>query len=294
MPKNKNYNTIIIILVAIAVIVPIIFIAVLYSCNSENFSTLLKNMKENFSLNETVTLKPRNPFETEITFKNIGNGVAIGVDQMINWLQPSIIDGLPLVIDENKDGENVYITPKQYRSTNGFIPPSFTFYPFGKVNTSYRIYNKNAKANREGSNDCMRMCADTNCIAVQTEVPELCAFQKVETPKGFKHACDNSSEAACTLFYDTIPNADDAYYKINKRLKVTGREDYMGEKYYILDKFPESSPSVVDQIPSEATVQWCPTTYTPPSFVIYGCDKFVPEGGVYVVGHHWTVASDGI
>ena len=167
-----------------------------------------------------------------------------------------------------------YRTVSEYRSTLGFIPPSFAFYPYGKSNTNYKYYNKGDlndpnNLNAKGNNMCMRACSDTNCAAVQIGVPENCAMKKTDPVQPFKeatHSCGPLSEASCTLFYNTIEESDDAYYTLYNKKLSTGRSDYLGEKYYLLGETPELTPSIGFSPNGENTpVKWCPAYMPPPN-----------------------------
>jgi hypothetical protein len=164
-------------------------------------------------------------------------------------------------------------TANEYRSTLGFVPPSFAFYPYGKTNTNYKYYNTGDpkdpnNLNVKGNNICMRACSDTNCAAVQIGVPENCAMKITQPVKPFEeatHSCGPLSEASCTLFYNTIEESDDAYYNLYNQKLSTGRSDYLGEKYYILGETPELTPSAGYLPNGENTpVKWCPAYMPPP------------------------------
>lgn len=231
-----------------------------------------------------------NPIENNFT--QIGTGPAIDKIEIRKWLNPA--NKIPYVNHENK---TILLQNDQYRSANGFIPPSFSFYPFGINNSNYgpeidedyknkndprRFFNKNLSKN--GRNLCFEACEKTNCIAVQTEVPENCYSRKSVVKKSdikdiwksqnfnlngitfdnddsqdtiiTKGPCNKSSHS-CTLFYNNIKNADDSYYFLNKE-----NSNNTGQKYYQLELEPLPTPQN-DIIPSQARVQWCSPRTTP-------------------------------
>lgn len=213
-----------------------------------------KNKKENFNNNDIINVSPSSGLGSLSKFKKIGKGFAIDDKSMKSWNSGGI-GGFKFI--KNANGENVAISTSHYRNIVGFIPPSFTFYPFGRVNTDYKIFNKDKEKNDEGTKICMQKCIDTGCKAVQTEVPELCSSEHFTDPDGVeKHLCGFNSEAGCTLFYDTIDNADDAYYNIYQKSKFSSRNDYLGQKYYVFEKIPSISPQN-DKKPSESPMKWC-------------------------------------
>ena len=243
-------------------IVCIVWICVYY-CDFEHFTELFDN-------GHTITVNPTNPFQKEATFQKIGNGMGIDSDAIKTFLDAGGAvsnDNMTSSII-NKNEENVEINHQQFRNVTGFIPPSFAFYPFGQASSNYKVYNKNKKLIDEGNLTCMRACADTNCIGVQTEVPELCAFTAVETAEGEKHACGTNSEASCTLYYGDISKADDAYYQLYVQYSGANKnKDFMGQKYYQYGT-PQPTPQT-GKYPSEATIGWCPATVLKPTEGIY-------------------------
>ncbi len=279
-----------------------------FICGTDETAVKFRNtISDHFSnvvSNETVTVPPENPFETSIKFKKIGNGVAIDKESMKNYVGPysgnKIITNYRITDNKGKyvecadsndcpwgfcsnavsgdSGKKFCInfsikSIDEFRSSYGFIPPSFAFYPYGKANTDYKYYNKGDLSDptnlvTKGNHICMRACSDTNCAAVQIGVPENCAMEKSDPlgpTKGATHKCGDSSEASCTLFYNSVAASDDAYYELYNRKLPTGRKDYLGEKYYILGQNPEITPSLGFSPNGENTkVKWCPPSMPPP------------------------------
>ena len=249
-PLNKY-----VILFGIFIVILVIIGVIVTSCkwNKDDFTST----KEDFSTGETVTVNYENSLKTDVRFLKIGAGAAIDKESMRTFLNPTIA-GTDFAVVQNKDGQFIQISVPEFRATNGFIPPSFAFFPYGSGSDLYRVYNKNEDTNLEGSKICMKECADTNCAAVQTEVSQNCSAVGIETEEGLTDSCGSSSEASCTLYYNNVQEADDAYYKIyDKYNQLTNRADYLGEKYYAFEEIPRPSPTL-GQLPSEATVKWCP------------------------------------
>ena len=278
----------------------------------DNFA-IAKQKLEMFANAETVIVPPDNPFQKEVKFKKIGDGSAIDKFSIAQYIGPFVGKTIAVAYQLRDEGGNyikccvdktkcpngiqecslggicsnqlssdnepnycldiTYRTASEYRSTLGFVPPSFAFYPYGKANTNYKYYNTGdgndpENLNVKGNNICMRACSDTNCAAVQIGVPENCAMKNAVPVQPFKeatHSCGPSSEASCTLFYNTIEESDDAYYTLYNKKLSTGRSDYLGEKYYLLGETPELTPSVGYSPNGENTpVKWCPSYMTPP------------------------------
>ena len=256
--QKKKLINIALIIIGILFILCIIGGFVSY-CKPEGFRMVTRKIKETFAQTDTVN---------GVTFRDEGNGSAVDIQAVKKYLQPSSggeqlaeIEGVT-----NVNGDPIKVTHPQYRATHGFVPPSFAYFPFGINSKKYKIYNKSNKNQDEGNKLCKEACAKTpGCIAVQTEVPQNCSMRRVSTADGDKHACGDSSEASCTLFYDTVENADDGYYDLYKDfIDKTGRNDAMGEKYYIYSVSPEPTPTI-GQKPSEATVKWCPPNIVHPT-----------------------------
>lgn len=208
------------------------------------------------------------------TFKQIGNGPAIDVDVMTvgqngipnSWQSES--SDIPYV---NHEKRQIMLSGDEFRAINGFIPPSFEYFPFGP--NSPDEYNE--KEFEEGREQCFQRCRETDCLAVQTEVPQMC-YQKrklVAVPEGFEISgnasqkfmtvqgdCQTKSTHTCTLFYGDTEKADDAYYRVSKNDQGT-----VGSKYYENNTIPKISPNK-DQLPSESTIKWCPPQVTQGNF----------------------------
>lgn len=218
------------------------------------------------------------------TFVKIGNGPAIdktvmtiGTDGLLNPWQTDNT----LVPYRNHEGNIVYLKSEQFRTSNGFIPPSFEFFPFGIDNDSYKPEDKEFSLLddprrkgynvEEGRNICLQACKDTNCIAVQTEVPQLCYSKrkKEKVPEGFlsdnefivsKGDCKGKATHGCTLFYRNVEDADDGYYNLSggqEALNDPNSIYRVGQKYYENNRLPEISPG--RGLPSQETVKWCPS-----------------------------------
>lgn len=211
------------------------------------------------------------------TFKNIGTGPAI--DQTVmntsTWLKSNEIGYI------NHENVSIDLPSERYRSIVGFTPPSFTYYPNGKEPGTYKQYDNeiDTPAIRvdEGRNKCFDTCIETNCSAVQTEVPELCyetrySVQDPDDPSitiMTKNTCDKSNEPShgCTLYYNSVNEADDAYYDISNQSEIESAK--LGRKYYDLNPNPTSQPlfnSNPGIKPSELEVKWCNADITPESF----------------------------
>ena len=72
------------------------------------------------------------------------------------------------------------------------------------------LIDYNATNYESGRENCMKACSYTNCIAVQTEVPENCSQET--SPTGSGDACGSNAGFSCTLFYNNIQDADDGYW----------------------------------------------------------------------------------
>lgn len=221
------------------------------------------------------------------TFQKIGNGPAIdktvmtiGTDGLSNpWQSDN-----NLIPYRNHEGHILYLKSEQFRNSNGFIPPSFEFFPFGIDNDSYKpedtdfnlIDDPRRKGynTEEGRNICLKACKDTNCIAVQTEVPQLCYTKRTKqpVPEGFdsdvsfitsKGDCKGRATHGCTLFYRTLEDADDAFYNLSggeDALNNPNNIYRLGQKYYENNMAPSISPG--KGLPSEQVVKWCPSNVT--------------------------------
>lgn len=251
-----------------------------YSCK-ESF----KRFFENF-IGEIVTVDGLN-------FLKVGHGPAIDVSVMTlgtNGLSNSWQSNASHVPYLNHEGKQLYITADEFRAINGFIPPSFEFFPFGVDNDEYRPEDttfldetdprRAGNKMDEGRQVCLQACKDTGCIAVQTEVPQVCyeARTKIKIPEGLKILgdelgaqeymvskgdCKGRATHGCTMFYRTIEEADDGYFN------TSGGEDALfdptipfkcGIKYYEDNRIPSVSPTT--GVPSESVVKWCSSEIT--------------------------------
>lgn len=225
-------------------------------------------------------------------YKTIGYGPAIDTVKVQNWLQGSAGSmGLNLSSGNSAwpDGNGIPISipTDQFKSLYGFIPPSFSYYPKGQGTNDYNAVNY-----QSGREDCMKACSYTNCIAVQTEIPENCSQQAAVT--GIGNACGNNSAFSCTLFYNDIQSADDAYWMLGNYSSTTGNTQSpgcfeptgsacIGKKYYEDSDTPASLPNKGVK-PSSANVKFCSPTVTKTNGAGYGivsntCSCNGPVGG---------------
>jgi hypothetical protein len=204
------------------------------------------------------------------TFKPIGYGPVIDKTKVKNWLNGTTpldannsVSGQTTWLDGN--GTPITIPTEQFKALYGFIPPSFAYYPKGQTSSDYNGTNY-----ASGRENCMKACALTNCTAVQTEVPENCS-QKAN-PSGSGNSCGTNSPFSCTLFYDNIKNADDAYWTINNFssgvglttspgcFEATGAS-CLGKKYYEDNAVPTTLPNN-GVIPSQNSTPFCDSSVT--------------------------------
>ena len=242
----------------IVLLVGIVVACLIKKYNSENFRTLTEN---------------------GTTFRKIGTGVAIDSEAMASYLTSSG-GGFDIPYTNiNQSDLQFNISESQHKLQTGFIPPSFTFYPFGKLNKAYnfRTPQKNETVNEKGDEICMEACSSTDCVAVQTEVAQNCAFEPLEPGSTSSNTCGETSEAGCTLYYSTVEDADDAYWDISNR--YTGGEGgtFVGEKYYDLAPAPASTPSTNGSKPSRADVPWCGPSITKPDPIQEPDYDFTPQ-----------------
>lgn len=196
-------------------------------------------------------------------YRQIGNGPALDATVMQKWLsnQDSTISWT------NHEQLEFQLPSKRYRSINGFILPSISFFPMGNNDDNYKPEDPelveagqaSCPTNAEiGDKVCFDACTRTNCTAVQTQVPELCYEQRIQkqaedgTYYQSKNACNGKPTHGCTLFYDTVEQADDAYFDLDR--------NKVGTKYYEKTTVSSYSPMNDNQRPSESTVKWCPST----------------------------------
>ncbi len=236
--------------------------------------------------NVTVT----NPVESfgnepqQVTYQTIGFGPLVSTDNITKWLSGKLPGdsepGTTNWLDGN--GFQIELPSPAFKSIYGFIPPSFEYFPDGQNTNDYSPKNY-----KEGRQKCMEACTLTNCTAVQTEVAQNCYHQTVPIaePTGeggtptqgeYTNNCMGSSSHACTLFYNNIDDADDAYWQINETFgngNTNGclginkdGEPYigcLGKKYYEDTGLGLPSISPDGLKPSESTVKWCDETIAP-------------------------------
>lgn len=227
--------------------------------------TFTVKAKESFGNEASATSSP------EKTYANVGYGPLVNVDQMKKW-----VNTIPNKFTKVQDGSVTIDMPSdKFRSANGFIPPSIQFYPLGISNNTY-----NTNKYEEGRKRCMEACSATNCIGLQTEVPEVCSQQVVllkkptgpdgaPMPDEYGTKCGDNATHSCTLFYNNVSDADDAYWTINDR-KCLGPDpegnkidSCLGRKYFDLATSPSISPTSAGTKPSESEIKWCPATLVP-------------------------------
>lgn len=200
----------------------------------------------------------------EVKFEPIGHGPLMVQSAARKWIQ-SIGAKTVDYVDPNND--IVELPEDRYRAITGFVPPSFQFFPFGQTNNDYNTSNYES-----GRKKCMEACALTECAAVLTEVPQNCAHQTIQLtipsgdgdiplPGQYVNGCGSEPTHSCTLFYDNINKADQAYWKIdqNKCLDTTGDvTNCLGQKYFVNEIVPELSP-YKNEDPTTAKIKWCPS-----------------------------------
>lgn len=214
------------------------------------------------------------------TYTPIGYGPALDKTKVSSWIRSSAINGQNIPSDKTiwLDGNNkqIIIPKEQFRSLYGYIPPSISYYPEGQNKNDYNKINY-----KSGREKCMQACTYTNCIAVQTEVPENCS--QSEGPIEGLNSCGNNSEYSCTLFYDNINKADSAYWKLGKYstgknlsnskgcFSVTG-SSCLGKKYYEDNIIPIELPG--NQNPDKQTggIKFCDSNVTKVNSAGYGND----------------------
>lgn len=241
-------------------------------------NTTIVNPVENFG-NETTT-----------TYKAIGYGPVIDKTKVKNWLNgTSGITGLNLESDKTAwlDGNGVPISipTDQFKSLYGYIPPSFAYYPKGQTKNDY-----NATNYESGRENCMKACSLTNCIAVQTEIPENCSQKS--NPNETGNSCGSNAEFSCTLFYDNIKNADDAYWTMNNFSSGIGLTNSpgcfettstscLGKKYYEDSAVPTELANKSIK-PSQNPVPFCESSVSDPG----NCVKRTLITTEYVQANH--------
>ncbi len=211
------------------------------------------------------------------TYKPIGYGPVLDKTKVQNWVNGTA-GSMGLNLEAGKtawpdgNGVPIQIPSEQFKALYGFIPPSFAYYPKGQSKNDYN--QTNYKTGRE---DCMKACSLTNCTAVQTEVPENCSQ---EAATATNTLCGNNSEFSCTLFYDNIKNADDAYWTINNYssgqnllnspgcFEATG-SSCLGKKYYENNIIPIDIPNKISK-PSQNIVTFCDSTVMTTNSAGYG------------------------
>jgi hypothetical protein len=212
-------------------------------------------------------------------FCQIGNGPAIDRTAIRDWMGSGSINYV------NHEGINLSLNAKQYRAISGFLPPSFSFFPYGinvdnyrPVDDSISILDPTKKDynTEEGRAICMQACKDTGCIAVQTEVPQLCYEKRVQIaiPEGFgvdggtgdetqyttKGDCAGKATHSCTMFYKDIEKSDDAYFDLSGGISAIMDANIpfkVGIKYYENNPAPGITTGEGNTRPSEEKVKWC-------------------------------------
>ncbi len=216
--------------------------------------------------------------ESVDTYVPKGYGPVLDKTKVQNWINGSAGSmGLNLTPDKTAwpdgNGTPIAIPSEQFKALYGFIPPSFAYYPKGQTKNDYN--ETNYKTGRE---NCMKACSLTNCIAVQTEIPENCAQEANPTKDG--NSCGSNSAFSCTLFYDNIKNADDAYWTVDNFSSGHGlssspgcfeatNSSCLGKKYYENNAAPIELPSKISK-PSENIVTFCDSTITKTNNAGYG------------------------
>lgn len=225
----------------------------------------------------------------QIVYQNIGFGPLVSANNVNNWLNGKLpgSSSTDTTIWLDGNGDPIELPSAAFKSIYGFIPPSFEYFPDGQDTNDYNPTNYEG-----GRRKCMEACTLTNCTAVQTEVAQNCYHQTIpiskvtgqgDTPTEgeYVNGCLGQSSHACTLFYNNVQDADDAYWSINNYFGNgnTGGclgvnkdgEPYigcLGMKYYedTSPALPRISPVVLQDgsspKPSESPVKWCDETIT--------------------------------
>ena len=225
--------------------------------------------------NQTTIINPTNienfgDTNSTSTYKPIGYGPVIDKTKVRNWINGnSGISGVNLTSGQTAwlDGNGIpmAIPTEQFKALYGYIPPSFAYYPKGQTKNEYNFENY-----KEGRENCMKACSLTNCVAVQTEIPENCSQRA--NPSGTGNSCGSNSEFSCTLFYKDIKEADDAYWTINNFssgsgltnspgcFEITGTS-CLGKKYYEDNAIPTELPNENIK-PSQNPATFCDSNVT--------------------------------
>lgn len=267
--------------IAVSIIIGFSILGYLFYCNNEHFiQKSIRSVREYFGIlkqcTETVVIGDKQ-------FCKIGYGTAISDNAMDRWFNG-------VLNYTNHEGKKITLSSEQYRSSHGFIPPAISYFPYGNSNDLYRPEDldfsvldpkREGLNQQEGNEKCMQACIDTNCTAVQTEVPQNCYTTKTTVPipagliatnpitgetteGGFmesKGDCKGKPTHTCTLFYDSVESADDAYYTISQDQEQINGEFVRkhGVKYYQEKGSPNLSPW--EGLPSEAVANghagWC-------------------------------------
>jgi hypothetical protein len=230
---------------------------------------------------------------TTTTYQAIGYGPVIDNIKVKNWLNGNSgqsVNGMTSNQTAWPDGNGnlIKIPKEQFKALYGFIPPSFVYYPKGQGKNDY-----NAENYKSGRENCMQACTMSNCIAVQTEVPENCT-QEQSSSTVVSNSCGNNSEFSCTLFFDNVKDADDGYWTINnfssgsgiansKGCFETTGSSCLGKKYYEDSTVPNDLPISTSK-PSESAVTFCDSSITKTNSSGYGivsgsCSCNGPVGG---------------
>jgi len=228
--------------------------------------------------------------QSGVRYTNVGYGPLVSKNHINNWIRGGI-PGAPSGFSFWKDpnGMQMDLPSDAFKSIYGFIPPSFEYFPAGQDPSGY-----NGENYELGRQKCLDACTLTNCTAVQTEVPQNCFHQTVQiaeptgpgsipTPGEYENNCIDQASHACTLYYNNIQDADDAYWTINDYFgngqtggcQGTDSEGNnligcMGRKYYedTDPGLPQLGPIQIDGTPvkpSESPVKWCDNTVTAPN-----------------------------
>jgi len=209
------------------------------------------------------------------TYKSIGSGPLIDKIKVNNWINGFLPSQTTSNFSSWPDGNGnmIQINSTSFKSLYGFMPPSFSYYPEGQQSNNY-----NASNYQTGRQNCMTACSMTNCIAVQTEVPENCS-QKQAPGNSSANTCGNNSTFSCSLFYDSLQNADDGYWTLqhhNTSIGGTGSgcmntstDACLGNKYYENQTIPTNLPDM-NTLPSQSIVKFCGPTAKKTGNSIYG------------------------
>jgi len=224
-------------------------------------STATIKHNNNNNLNKSMNIQnTENIYScTPNTFLKIGSGPLLDRENITKWINASG-KTTPWITG---DGKPIDIDTAEYKNIQGFMPPAFTYYPEGMsiptTTTNEREYTK--KNYENGRALCQSACKDTNCVAVQTEIPENCS-QKAS-------GCGDLASYSCTLFYSNIDSADHSYWQLSKGSGCgldTIHNNCLGKKFYEDAESPVSLPGNAEPGDMGTNIRFCNNTDTNTDF----------------------------